>query len=118
MLARLYVGRLSPAQDISDIRTMDTGLLPAFEAAFLGQRCLRFSYRDATGAETRREVEPQALLILPPLWYLVAWDPAREDFRHFRMDRIAAPEVVEDRPFRQRHIPFDDDVCPYGTRVT
>jgi predicted DNA-binding transcriptional regulator YafY len=118
MLACLYVGRLSPAQDISDMGAMDPGLLPAFEAAFLGQRCLRFTYRDAKQAETRREVEPQAVLILPPLWYLVAWDPAREGFRHFRMDRIAAPEVVEDRPFRRRHVPFDEDVCPYGERVT
>ena len=40
-------------------------------------------------------VEPQAMLILPPLWYLVAWDPAQEDFRHFRMDRISEPHCVE-----------------------
>ena len=49
---------------------------------------------------------------LPPLWYLVAWDAARAGFRHFRMDRISNPTVVNGTRFRQRHVPFDQDVCP------
>ncbi|WP_280176603.1 WYL domain-containing protein [Pannonibacter phragmitetus] len=53
------------------------------------------------------------MLILPPLWYLVGWDPGREDFRHFRMDRISHPQPVAGKSFRQRHVPFEDDVCPY-----
>ncbi|WP_348774635.1 WYL domain-containing protein [Ruegeria atlantica] len=60
---------------------MDPALLPTFEAAFLNRNLIRFAYRDARGRETRREVEPQAMLILPPLWYLVARDPTRSDFR-------------------------------------
>jgi predicted DNA-binding transcriptional regulator YafY len=113
LLDCLYVGRLSPLQDISDRGAIDADLLPAFETAFLQQHCLRFGYRDAKGHETRRQVEPQAMLILPPLWYLVAWDPARGGFRHFRMDRIAKPEIVASVPFRRRRVPFEDDVCPY-----
>lgn len=109
----LHVGRLSPQQDLSDVRPMDPTLLPAFETAFLQRLYLRFHYRDAKGHETRREVEPQAMLILPPLWYLVAWDPERQDFRHFRMDRIGKPEPIEGKKFRQRLVPFDDDVCPF-----
>lgn len=110
----LHVGQLSPKQDISDMGAIDAALLPAFETAFLQRQNLRFGYRDAKGAETSREVEPQAMLILPPLWYLVAWDPSREDFRHFRMDRISRPEVVEGTSFRRRHVPFEDDVCPFS----
>jgi predicted DNA-binding transcriptional regulator YafY len=109
----LHVGKLSPLQDLSDIGTMDPELLPAFETAFLQRIHLKFRYRDAKGRQTCRDVEPQAILILPPLWYLVAWDPVREDFRHFRMDRISQPEPVEAQKFRQRHVPFEDDVCPY-----
>lgn len=109
----LHVGKLSPLQDLSDMGTMDPELLPAFETAFLQRIHLKFCYRDAKGRQTCREIEPQAMLILPPLWYLVAWDPVREDFRHFRMDRISQPEPVEGLKFRQRHVPFDDDVCPY-----
>ena len=109
----LHVGQLAPEQDLSDLGQMDGALLPAFETAFLQQLPLRFLYRDARGVETSRQAEPQAMLILPPLWYLVAWDPARDGFRHFRMDRISAPEPVPDTRFRRRHVPFEADVCPY-----
>ncbi|MEM7321198.1 MAG: WYL domain-containing protein [Pseudomonadota bacterium] len=109
----LHVGQLSPQQDLSDMGKMDPALLHAFETAFLGRLHLRFRYRDADGRETNREVEPQAMLILPPLWYLVAWDASRGDFRHFRMDRISKPEYIEGTAFRRRHVPFEDDVCPF-----
>jgi predicted DNA-binding transcriptional regulator YafY len=114
LLDCLYVGQLSPRQDISSLGPMDAALLPCFETAFLQQLRLRFRYCGARGVETQRDVEPQAMLLLPPLWYLVAWDPDRADFRHFRMDRISQPEISEGLPFRRRHVPFDDDVCPYS----
>jgi predicted DNA-binding transcriptional regulator YafY len=109
----LYVGQLSPRQDVTDLGAIDPALLPAFERAFLDRQVLRFRYRDAKGATTLREVEPQAMLILPPLWYLVGWDPTRAGFRHFRMDRISQPEGVEGTSFRRRHVPFEADVCPF-----
>ena len=108
----LYVGQLSPLVDISDMAAMDSALLPAFETAFLERRRLRMRYVDANGAASERHVEPQAMLILPPLWYLVAWDPARQDYRHFRMDRISQPEIDEGATFQRRHVPFEDHVRP------
>lgn len=112
LLDCLYVGPLAPQVDISDLGKMEPALLPAFETAFLQGFLLQFQYRDAKGVETERHVEPQAMLILPPLWYLVAWDPSREAFRHFRMDRIRVPEYVEGSSFRRRLVPFDDGVRP------
>lgn len=112
LLGCLWVGPLASQVDISDMGDMDPALLPAFETAFLERRHLRFGYRDARGDKTERQVEPQAMLILPPLWYLVAWDPSREDFRHFRMDRISTPDCVEGTSFNRRHVQFTDDVRP------
>ncbi|PXW72800.1 putative DNA-binding transcriptional regulator YafY [Loktanella sp. PT4BL] len=112
LLECLYVGPLAAAVDTSGVQEMVPDLLPAFEQAFLCRQCLRFQYSDAKGVKTERQVEPQAMLILPPLWYLVAWDPLRQDFRHFRMDRISQPVAVEGAPFRSRHVTFDDGVEP------
>ena len=113
----LHIGQLSPLQDLSDMGKMDGKLLMAFEAAFLQRQYIQFDYRDAKGHRTSRTVEPQAMLILHPLWYLVAWDPMRDDFRHFRMDRIRHPVALEGTSFRRRHVPFDEDVCPYSQLV-
>lgn len=108
----LYVGKLAPRVDIADLGTTDPALLAEFETAFLQRLQLRFQYRDAKGANSVRNVEPQAMLILPPVWYLVAWDPARDGFRHFRMDRIYDPHCVEGTKFRRRNVVFDDGVRP------
>lgn len=113
-LDRLHIGQLSPLQDLSNVGKMDPELLPVFEFCFLQKQFIRFDYSDAKGRNTQRDVEPQAMLILQPLWYLVAWDPTREDFRHFRMDRISKPEPVEGTNFHRRHVPFEDDVCPFS----
>lgn len=112
LLDSLYVGPLAPEVDVSNVGRMGPELLPAFERSFLERLYLTFHYHDATGVKTERHVEPQAMLILPPLWYLVAWDPMRDDFRHFRMDRIHHPKVFEGKSFRPKHVNFDDGVEP------
>lgn len=106
----LWIGPLAPQVDATNIGTIDGSLLAAFETAFLKRHLLRFHYRDAKGNDTDRQVEPQALLILPPLWYLVGWDPDRNGFRHFRMDRITAPECLPDQKFTRRHVAFEEGV--------
>lgn len=108
----LYVGPLAPQVDLSGLGDMDPALLPAVETAFLDRQDLQFRYCDAGGRDSIRQVEAQAMLILPPLWYLVAWDPLRDDFRHFRMDRITAPVCVADTCFQRRRVLFDDGVRP------
>ncbi len=108
----LYVGALAEEIDVSNAGVMDHDLLSTFEPAFLERLHLRFRYRDAKGTVTSRVVEPQAMLILPPLWYLVAWDSSRDDFRYFRMDRISQPECIEGTTFKRRHVPFEDHVRP------
>jgi predicted DNA-binding transcriptional regulator YafY len=49
---------------------------------------LRFAYRSRDGTQTRREVEPHALVNRGRRWYLVAWDRGRDDWRTFRVDRL------------------------------
>src|SRR6187401_1354586 len=71
--------------------TVDPQHLTTIAAACRDTECLRFAYRSRDGAETRRDVEPHALVNLGRRWYLVAWDRAREDWRTFRVDRLSRP---------------------------
>jgi predicted DNA-binding transcriptional regulator YafY len=49
---------------------------------------LRLHYRDRAGNATSRAVEPLRLAHTGRLWYLVAWDCERADWRTFRIDRV------------------------------
>ena len=68
--------------------TVDPQHLTVIAAACRDSECLRFAYRSRDGTESRREVEPHALVNLGRRWYLVAWDRGREDWRTFRVDRL------------------------------
>ncbi|SUD49443.1 biotin operon repressor [Nocardia otitidiscaviarum] len=54
-----------------------------------------------------RRVEPHHLVARGGRWYLVAWDLDREDWRVFRVDRIA-PRIPTGPRFRPRELPGGD----------
>ena len=84
--------------------TVDPQHLPAIAAACREGECLRFVYRSREGAESRREVEPHALVNLGRRWYLLAWDRRRENWRIFRLDRLQRPASAGAR-FTPRELP-------------
>lgn len=84
--------------------TVDPGHLTAIATACRDFERLRFGYRRRDGAESRREVEPHALVNYGRRWYLVAWDRLREDWRTFRVDRLTRPEPLGQR-FSPRKLP-------------
>ncbi|MGO2113154.1 MAG: helix-turn-helix transcriptional regulator [Pseudoclavibacter sp.] len=53
---------------------------------------VRFAYVAASGEETRRRVDPHALVPADRHWYLLAWDLDRDDWRTFRVDRLEEVE--------------------------
>jgi predicted DNA-binding transcriptional regulator YafY len=54
-----------------------------------GER-IRFGYVAASGEQSARHVEPHRLVALDRRWYLVGYDLDRQDWRSFRLDRMAA----------------------------
>jgi predicted DNA-binding transcriptional regulator YafY len=52
-------------------------------------------------------VEPDRLVLLGRRWYLVAYDPSRDDWRSFRLDRMLDPRPTRAR-FHRRELPADD----------
>jgi predicted DNA-binding transcriptional regulator YafY len=53
------------------------------------RRRLRFRYRVHSGDSSSRRVSPYGLVVHSGLWYLPAFDHAREDLRTFRVDRMS-----------------------------
>ena len=81
--------------------------------------CLRLTYRDEAGRETERTVLPLAVIYYTEATVLAAWCELRQDFRHFRADRIVACDDIGDsfrdraRDLRQNwrsrhHMPHDE----------
>jgi predicted DNA-binding transcriptional regulator YafY len=69
--------------------TVDAATLTTIATACRDHARLAFGYRGNDGARTNRRVEPSGLVHTGLRWYLVAWDLTREDWRTFRVDRIA-----------------------------
>jgi predicted DNA-binding transcriptional regulator YafY len=68
--------------------TVDADVLTVLAGACRDHHTMRFDYDDRRGAATQRRVEPHRLVNSGRRWYLVAWDPDRDDWRTFRVDRI------------------------------
>ena len=72
--------------------------IDALDAAVEGRRRLILSYVDAHERTTKRIVRPLGLWFWGKIWTLVAWCELRNDFRMFRLDRIA--DIAPGEPFR------------------
>ena len=58
---------------------------------------VRFGYRDLKGRRSQRSVRPLGCFFWGEVWTLAAWCEMRRDFRSFRIDRIEALEVLDQR---------------------
>jgi predicted DNA-binding transcriptional regulator YafY len=64
---------------------------------------LRIAYRDDAGSETERVIWPFVIGFFEQHKTVGAWCELREDFRHFRIDRIAALAATGERSPKRRH---------------
>lgn len=74
----------------------------------------RIAYTSRDRLHSERRVEPFQVVRVGLLWYLVAWDPEKADWRTFRLDRIARLEL-ENQNFKARSPP-DGDVAEFVNR--
>ena len=58
------------------------------------RRRVALRYADEAARESERTVRPLALAFHPPVWLLISWCELRNDFRNFRLDRIAACDAT------------------------
>lgn len=63
---------------------------------------LQMTYTDVKGDDSERIIWPLALGFFEEVHVVVAWCELRQDFRHFRTDRIAALVPLETRYYKRR----------------
>ncbi len=76
--------------------------LPAIRTAIRTERKLRIAYADGSGTATKRVIWPFALAFFDRVRVVVAWCELRQDYRHFRTDRIGALKLSDTRYPRRR----------------
>ena len=64
--------------------------------AIRDEQKLTIHYRDENQAESKRSILPIAIIYYVETIVLVAWCELREDFRHFRIDRMTNCEISDD----------------------
>ena len=87
-----------PAAD-APVAAVDLG---ALRLAIRFERKLHLAYKDEAGRQSNRTVWPFALAFFNEVRVLAAWCELRQDFRHFRADRIADARMEERRYPKRR----------------
>jgi len=95
--------------------------LAEVRSAIHAARKLRIGYLDGQGRQTQRTIWPIAMAYYVDVTLIAAWCELRNDFRHFRVDRIASSTTLDER-FPADHaklfsewltLPKDREVLPH-----
>ncbi|MGW6619646.1 helix-turn-helix transcriptional regulator [Nocardia sp. NPDC055002] len=114
---RARVDSLEPAASGAEVQ-VDTRVLVELSTAIRSAEEVRFDYpRSANGAESGapRRVQPHHLVVRNGRWYLIGWDPEREDWRSFRVDRMSL-RIPNGPRFAARELPGGDVVAFLAAR--
>ncbi|MCZ7528665.1 MAG: WYL domain-containing protein [Acidimicrobiia bacterium] len=95
---------------------VDPETLSVLASACRSNEEVRFEYRRRDRADSRRLVEPHQLLSAGHLWYLIAWDLRRNDWRTFRLDRLSDVQLAG-RRFALRTISGGDAAAYLASSV-
>jgi proteasome accessory factor BC len=89
----------------------DSAIARVVSEAIAARRMLRLDYYKPNEDEfVERTIEPYALMNGREGWYVASFDPARDDVRHFRLDRIRNAEMSEERFTRRPEVDPAADV--------
>ncbi len=90
---------LEPATGAPTMRTIapDAIDMARLRAQIRVGRKLALKYRDEQGRETSRIVWPVTLAYMESVRMIAAWCELRRDFRHFRTDRVAEADFLDER---------------------
>ncbi|WP_228974712.1 YafY family protein [Streptomyces sp. DH12] len=94
----------------------DPELLGSLAAACRDHETVTFDYTTRHGTCASRRVEPHHLIASGGLWYLLAHDTDKEDWRIYRLDRITNPAPTRHH-FIPRPVPGDDPAAYVADKI-
>ncbi|NUR29463.1 MAG: WYL domain-containing protein [Catenulispora sp.] len=100
---------------------VDTDVLMGIGSAIRAREELRFDYESPRGPSSSdpmpppRRVQPHHLVASASRWYLLAWEPTRDDWRVYRTDRMALRVPTGPR-FTPREVPGGDPAAFLAAR--
>lgn len=93
--------------DFSVLREGDEKLLQMLQSAVKNKQVVKFSYTN-NGGETREHcVEPIAVIYKWYAWYMLAFNPAKQDYRTYKLVRMEDVYTTEDK-FSREHMTAED----------
>ncbi|MEU7071345.1 YafY family protein [Streptomyces narbonensis] len=95
----------------------DPALLGTLAVACRDHELLTFGYTTRGGTAAPRRVEPQHLVASGSLWYLLAHDTDKDDWRVFRLDRITGLALTG-RRVPARPVPGHDPAAFVAARLS
>ena len=99
---RIFIGRPASMRVQNTYATPDPGVMRRLQVAFVRECIVRAEYVKETGEQSSRRLEPHAMLINWPAWYLLGFDHLRGEPRTFRFDRFQVVEIEDRSVFRAR----------------
>ena len=94
---RVLVGAAASPEVRASYVTPDARVARGLESVFVKELVVWIDYERADGERTGREIEPHALLLNWPAWYLIGFDRLRGAARTFRLDRVRAARATTER---------------------
>ena len=99
---RIFIGRPASNNVRTSYRAPTPPVMRQLQVAFVREIVVRADYVKESGEASTRRVEPHALLITWPAWYLLGFDHLRAEPRTFRFDRFQNVVTEEATTFRSR----------------
>ena len=99
---RIFVGQPASMRVRTSYRAPEAAVMRRLQVAFVRENMVSAEYVKESGERSSRRLEPHAMLITWPAWYLLGFDHLRNEPRTFRFDRFENVEVEEHSTFRPR----------------
>lgn len=93
--------------DFSVLREGDERLLQMLQSAIKNRRVVQFSYTNSSGETRDHRAEPIAVIYKWYAWYMLAYNPAKQDYKTYKLVRMEKVSVTEEK-FSKEHMPVED----------